>query len=381
MNYLYTSPIAKPIPIPDTIDVDDNASYYKKYQIEIINDNPGTFIFLIDQSGSMLGNPILLVKEAFFLFIQSLPPKSFVQLIGFGSSFKPHQESPVQYNKKNIAQITKTIRSLVANMKETNLCSPLQYICEKKDNIITNYKYPNLFILTDGCVINKQECLKIIAEASNWMRVHSIGIGNTFDLELIEKSGKLGKGSYSYARNLGAMKEVVIEALNKSLRNSLLSNQFDFSGNIGKMEYFYSPNTNVIYQDDLLCYSFITKGHIEKTNINIKITSNTSFGDIVAKDIAIEKETQIEKGDTISKIIMGQLINGFIEAQEIQIAKDYQILSKNTAFFGEIKNENSVEGDLTKVDLTTNIYQEVKMQLNQTQRIFSDLVLLPHFSR
>ena len=97
------------------------------------------------------------------------------------------------------------------------------------------------------------------------MRVHSIGIGNTFDLELIEKSGKLGKGSYSYARNLGAIKEVVIEALNKSLRNSLLSNQFDFSGNIGKMEYFYSQNTNVIYQDDLLCYSFISKGHIEKT--------------------------------------------------------------------------------------------------------------------
>lgn len=71
MNYLYTSPIAKPIPIPDTIDVDDNASYYKKYQIEIINDNPGTFIFLIDQSGSMLGNPILLVKEAFF-FVHSI---------------------------------------------------------------------------------------------------------------------------------------------------------------------------------------------------------------------------------------------------------------------------------------------------------------------
>ena len=262
---MYTSPIVKPIPVTDTIDVDDNVSYYKKYQNEIINDNPGTFIFLIDQSGSMLGNPILLVKEALLLFIQSLPPRSFVQLIGFGTSFKPYQELPVQYNKKNIAQITKTIRSLLANMQETNICSPLQYICEKKDNIIKNYKYPNLFILTDGCVINKQECLKIIAESSNWMRIHSIGIGNTFDLELIEKSGKLGKGSYSYARNLGAIKEVVIEALNKSLRNSLLSNQFDFSGNIGKMEYFYSQNTNVIYQDDLLCYSFISKGHIEKT--------------------------------------------------------------------------------------------------------------------
>ena len=56
---------------------------------------------------------------------------------------------------------------------------------------------------------------------------------------------------------------------------------------------------------------------------------------------------------------MGQLINGFIEAQEIQIAKDYQILSKNTAFFGEIKNENSVEGDLIKVDLTTNVLEEL----------------------
>ena len=40
----------------------------------------GLFIFLIDQSGSMEGKPIYLVKETLLLFIHSLPKKSYFQL-------------------------------------------------------------------------------------------------------------------------------------------------------------------------------------------------------------------------------------------------------------------------------------------------------------
>ena len=58
LNYIYNSKNIKEIPIPEKPDQDCNVSYYSKYQENLMNDTPGLFIFLIDQSGSMRGNSI-----------------------------------------------------------------------------------------------------------------------------------------------------------------------------------------------------------------------------------------------------------------------------------------------------------------------------------
>ena len=87
LNYIYSSKNLKKIPIPEKPDQDNKISYYSKYQENLMNETPGLFIFLIDQSGSMRGNSINLVKKALTLFIQSLPAKSFFQLIGLSSYF------------------------------------------------------------------------------------------------------------------------------------------------------------------------------------------------------------------------------------------------------------------------------------------------------
>ena len=60
---------------------------------------PGLYVFLIDQSYSMGGKLIELVKQA-LLFIQSLPEQSYFQLIGFGSDFKKYNSEPVIYGKE-----------------------------------------------------------------------------------------------------------------------------------------------------------------------------------------------------------------------------------------------------------------------------------------
>ena len=72
--------------IPETPDLNENEDYFLKYNANEINDYPSLFIFLIDQSGSMSGEPIKLVSESLLFFIQSLPKNSYFQLIGFGSS-------------------------------------------------------------------------------------------------------------------------------------------------------------------------------------------------------------------------------------------------------------------------------------------------------
>ena len=79
------------------INSEDNTSHQNK------NFNtPGLFILLVDQSGSMWGNSIQLVKKALLSFIEIIPKGSYFHLLGFGSHLKKYSEEPVEYNKDNI---------------------------------------------------------------------------------------------------------------------------------------------------------------------------------------------------------------------------------------------------------------------------------------
>lgn len=64
LNYVYCSKNLRNIPVPEKPDQDNKVSYYEKYQENLINETPGLFIFLVDQSGSMRGNSINLVKKS-----------------------------------------------------------------------------------------------------------------------------------------------------------------------------------------------------------------------------------------------------------------------------------------------------------------------------
>ena len=180
LNYIYNSKNIKEIPIPEKPDQDCNVSYYSKYQENLMNDTPGLFIFLVDQSGSMKGNSIDLVKKALVLFMQSLPQKSYYQLIGFGTDFRKYNESPIEYNKENVKKILEIINGLQANMGGTNISSPLKDIFESKvyDNIPLA---KNIFLLTDGQVYNRELCINLISVNSDRFRIHAMGIGKDFD--------------------------------------------------------------------------------------------------------------------------------------------------------------------------------------------------------
>lgn len=60
-----------------------------------------SFVFIVDQSGSMSGMPIEIVKEALQLFIQSLPQGCEFQIISFGSHSEAMFTYMVEYNEKN----------------------------------------------------------------------------------------------------------------------------------------------------------------------------------------------------------------------------------------------------------------------------------------
>ena len=366
LNYIYNSKNIKEIPIPEKPDQDCNVSYYSKYQENLMNDTPGLFIFLIDQSGSMRGNSIDLVKKALALFMQSLPQKSYFQLIGFGTDYKKYNEKPIEYNKENVKSIFETIKGLQANMGGTNISSPLKDIFESKvyDDIPLAR---NIFLLTDGQVFNREMCINLISVNSNRFRIHAIGIGNDFDKILIERAGKLGNGSSSFVEVVNKINEVVIETLNKCLRPYLVNINFGFAKKsmLKNPIIINEPINNFIYQDELITYSFILnynnriKFENLKEPIQIEMWAKDPLNDIKESiKLSINDNiTQIKSGDNLLKSIIGQSLkfNKQIrdsKEKEIEFAKKYQILSKNTALFGEIVREGeSQKTELIKVDI------------------------------
>ena len=328
----------KKIPIPEKPDTNLETNYYLKYQQQEEKANtPSLFIFLIDQSGSMSGSSIRIVSEAVLFFLQSLSKGSYFQLIGFGSEFKKINEKPLEYNKENVKNTMEIVKKLKADLGGTNISSPLKEIFNSKDYDEINLPR-NLFILTDGEVKDREECLGLISTYSEKFKVHAIGIGSSFDKQLIQNAGIQGRGTYNFVANVSDVNSVIIESLSKCLRDYVLNAKISLNGLKPELE--FTPKMNFIYPDELLNYYFILKGKDpDKIHINFENPKKT-------ENLVFEKEKILkeEDGEIIGQIIVGNKLKNEEKMEEdliIKLSKEYQILSKKTSLFAVAENEES----------------------------------------
>ena len=380
LNYLYCSDkISELIDIPEKPIENDIKSFYEKYLSNITNEEPALFIFLVDQSGSMTGEPMKVVIESMLIFIQSLPKDSFFQIIGFGSNFEKYNKSPVEYNDKNIKEIVKIIKELNADKGGTNIVSPLIDIFNNKKEYEKIKLSKNIILLTDGRVEDKNECFNLIKENCNMFKVHSIGIGNVFDEELIKSCGIYGKGSFNFVKNLSYINSVVIKILKKCIMPYLYDIKFTLLNNNknkeNKENIIFSKNEDFVYQDEIINCSFI----LDEDNKRNLIDLENNIIKFKIEFIKNQKPNEIEmdfrenniiclpEGDNMTKIIVDKYLKTNInidEQTEIKISKEYDVLSKNTSLFAEIENENSQKNKLITINVLSNVNRYVPYKFN-----------------
>ena len=362
----------KQIQVPDKPDENMESNYYLKYQQqEEKANNPSLFIFLIDQSGSMAGSSMRIVSESILFFLQSLSKGSYFQLIGFGSNFKKINDKPVEYNKENVKDTMDIVKNLKANLGGTDISSPLKEIFNSKDYDDINLAR-NLFILTDGEVNNREECLGLINTYSDKFKVHAIGIGSFFDKQLIQNAGIQGRGTYHFVQNVSDVNSIIIESLSKCLRNYVLNAKLSL--NEIKPEQEFTPKMNFIYPDEILNYYFILKGKDhDKIQINFENTKkNENF--VFTKENIIQ-ETE---GGTIGQIIIGNKLKNEENMEEesvVKLSKEYQILSKKTSLFAVAENEDSIKvGELKPISkMKKKGYFDNIIQNNNNNNLFNNM--------
>ena len=312
--------------------------YNSKKDEEQLENNPGLFIFLIDQSGSMSGTPINIASKALKLFLQSLPSGSYYQIIGFGSKYKLYdEETPIEYKKENIIKTLKIIENLKADLGGTDIYSPLKYVYDsyKIHDKINLPRY--IFLLTDGEVCDKNSVLNIIEENNSNYNVYSIGIGNYFDEDLIKNAGIIGKGNYNFCRELTNLNSIIVSEINRAVSNYIMNINIETSldkKNIIKNNKIKS----VIRENEIINLNYIinNKNHVD--NINVKIDYIESDKKPMKKEYKIPSE-YLEKGEELSKLIINDYLLNNLELsieEKIKLALKYQIFTEYTSLFAEI---------------------------------------------
>ena len=306
--------------------------------------SPALFIFLIDQSGSMKGKTFEITKKALELFMQSLPAKSYYQLIGFGTYFVKYDKNPKEYIKRNIEESIKIIRKLYANLGGTDILSPLKNIFSKKIYDEINLT-KNIFLLTDGKVDDKEEVLNAIRENNSKFRIFSIGIGNYFDEDLIKRSGLIGKGSYNFCKDVIGLNSIVAREINNInnpwINKFKLNCDLDNENIIKRIQDPYLIKTNDIFNFNYI----IPRKNKDKIKFEIIVEIDGKKG----KKEEIKKKYEIvpmefPEGEELSKL----LINNDLKNKEKNLDKaiKYQILNENTALFAEIELSNQITDEM-----------------------------------
>ena len=341
-------------------------------------------IFLLDQSGSMSGEKIELIKNALILFLQSLNKGSYFQLIGFGSSFEYYNKEPLEYNKENVKKLMEIINNLNADKGGTELYEPLKNVFEnpiyKKINIAKH-----IFILIDGEIDDKETTLNLIGSFSDKFTIHSLGIGSYYDKDLIKRIAIMGNGNSFFSQKSEDISKNVIDALDQSQMKNKISVNFKVNHN----PYIEYNQKQMVGIYDFMRYGFILKNKTISSKIKISLNIEKGKENKDKKEIInfdFKNINQLPDGNTLGKIIVNYFLKNneaMDKKAEIKLSKDFSILSSNTAFFEEIQNEIPVQEDMVSLSNETKEAinnDNVKKENSQIDTISNSNLVLNEFN-
>ena len=318
----------------------------KKNNKEDIKLSPALFIFLIDQSGSMSGSAIKVASKALLLFLQSLPVGSYYQIIGFGSDYKTYDNVPKAYNQKNIEASIQIVEALKGNMGGTNIYDPLNYIYKSKSNYDKIFLPRNIFLLTDGEIDDKNRTLNLIEKNSNEFTVHAFGIGSSFDQDLIKNAGIIGKGSYSFCKEISGLNQVIVSTLN-NICTPFVTN-FEIKSPLDELNLYQLNSKNInIKENTIYKFDYIINKKLENKKINVSIKYNK---DKESKSQKYELEPfELPVGEELSKLIINKYISNnssLSEEEKIKLALKYQLFIDGTSLFAEVELSGKITEEM-----------------------------------
>ncbi|CAL8143672.1 unnamed protein product [Orchesella dallaii] len=184
-------------------------------------------IFVLDRSGSMMGQSIELAKNALLLFLHSIPADCYFNIIGFGSSYHFLFPKSVKYDDRTLKTAIKHAKNLEADLGGTEILKPLKEIFGQSQ--IKGY-LRQIFVLTDGEVSNTEEVLGVTQAHAHKARVFALGIGDGASHHLVEGLAKAGGGTSAFVTYNESVDKKVLNQLKNGLQPCLIDIELQWEG-------------------------------------------------------------------------------------------------------------------------------------------------------
>ncbi len=155
---------------------------------------PKEMIFVIDSSGSMMGEPIEKAKETMDLCIRQMNPYDTFQLMSFANDVTKCFDKPQPNTPDNQIIGLSFLRDRLGS-GGTEMMKPIQ---ESLGLPADPTRMRIVCFMTDGYVGNDMEILDAIKKNLGDARVFSFGVGSSVNRYLLDGMAKVGKGAAEY---------------------------------------------------------------------------------------------------------------------------------------------------------------------------------------
>jgi Ca-activated chloride channel homolog len=164
-----------------------------------ISNTPLNLCLVLDHSGSMGGEPLDTVKKAAKDLIDQLADTDYISVVGFDHKSKVVVENQTLTNPEAIKAKIQSLRAAGGTNIDEGIKLALQELSKAKKNTISQ-----AFVLTDGENEhgNNDRCLQFSQLAAEYgMTLHTLGFGDFWNQDVLEKIADAGGGAMAYIQN------------------------------------------------------------------------------------------------------------------------------------------------------------------------------------
>ncbi len=155
---------------------------------------PREFVFVLDRSGSMSGEPIRQARNALRACLRILEPKDTFRILLFDDQLEWYQPGAIQVAQAAIDQADQYLNS-IEGRGGTEI---VQAVESALDVPTDRERVRYILFLTDGAISAEDRALQVIRKKLNQSRIFTFGIGPSVNRALLSKMAHLGRGTAEF---------------------------------------------------------------------------------------------------------------------------------------------------------------------------------------
>jgi Ca-activated chloride channel family protein len=319
---------------------------------------PSETIFVLDCSGSMMGESIAQATAALELCLRSLNEGDWFNICRFGSTFEMLCGEPLRYDESTLRQALRWI-SDVRGLGGTELMAPLQAILAHPPAVGSAR---TVIVLTDGQVTNEPAVIDLARKHRAHNRIFSFGIGSACSAFLVKGLARATSGAAEFISGRERIEEKVLRTFSRAGSPLVGDVQIDWGG----ADVATLAELPPVFDGDVLTVFGRAAGRLPRS---VRLTCATPMGPrdwtlvvpthgpedggVIATMWARRTIQSLEEVNGVRRTSVGDRRESRARSELIRLSKEFKLLCSLTTFIAvehrSIEERNEGRPELRRV--------------------------------